>query len=121
MGLTAGILLVLISLAHNVYGEIKQMPALRSVTDDSTILGSHRIMVFQGGTVLLVIGLIQISVSIGLIELTGIAAYFLVLIVLINFFTALFIALIFHRTIFSSTIPQFVIFAIIIILQLIAL
>jgi len=49
MGIAAGILLVLISIAHNVYGEKKQIPALKKFTNDSIIIGSQRIMTFQGG------------------------------------------------------------------------
>jgi len=32
MGISAGILLVLISIAHIVYGELKQIPALKEIT-----------------------------------------------------------------------------------------
>ncbi len=121
MGITAGILLVLISIAHNIYGEKKQIPALKQLTKDSIIIGSQRIMIFQGGLLLLAVGLIQILVSLDVIVLTGMARYFPVGIVLINFCTALFITLIMHREILKITIPQFLLFILIISLQLLSL
>ena len=118
MGITAGILLVLISIAHNIYGEKKQIPALKELTKDSIIIGSKRIMIFQGGILLLIVGIIQILFSLNMIVLVGVARYFPVGIVLINFCTALFITIFFHKEILKITIPQFVIFIGIIILQL---
>lgn len=121
MGMTAGILLILISIAHNIYGEKIQIPALKKHTLDSIQIGSQRIMVFQGGLLLLAVGIIQILVSIDLITLTGVSRFFLVGIVLINFITALFIAIFFHREILKITAPQFALFIVIIGLQLLSL
>jgi hypothetical protein len=121
MGLAAGILLVTISIAHNIYGEKKQIPALKELTEDSTAIGSQRIMIFQGGIVLLAVGIVQILISIDLMVLTGVARYFPVGIVLINFCTSLLIILIAHRVILKITIPQFVIFIAIITLQFLSL
>ena len=117
MGITAGILLVLMSVAHNLFGEMRQRPALERITKDDVIIGSQRIMVFQGGFLLLAVGIIQIMVSADLIVLTGIARYFPIGIVFINFFTALIITALFHRTIFRITIPQFAVFLLIMLLQ----
>jgi len=121
MGIAAGILLVLISIAHNVYGEKKQIPALKKFTNDSIIIGSQRIMTFQGGVILLAVGIVQLLVSAGIIELIGVARYFLVAIVLINFLTTLFVAGGWHREIFKITLPQFILFIVIISLQLLSL
>ena len=121
MGIAAGILIVLIGIAHNIYGEKNQIPELKKVSDDPVKIGSLRIMIFQGGILLLAVGIIQILVSTKVIQLPGISAYFLVGIVLINFITSLFIAAIFHREIFKITIPQFVVFTAIIVLQILAL
>jgi hypothetical protein len=121
MGMTAGILLIFISIAHNIYGEKIQITALKKHTQDSILIGSQRIMVFQGGLLLLAVGIIQILVSINLITLPGVARFFLVGIVLINFFTALFVAIFFHRQILKITGPQFVLFIVIITLQLLSL
>ena len=119
--MTAGILLILISIAHNIYGEKIQLPALKKHTDDSIQIGSQRIMVFQGGLLLFAVGIIQVLVSMQLITLTGMARFFPVGIVLINFFTALFIAIFLHRELLKITVPQFILFSCIISLQLLSL
>ena len=121
MGITAGILLILISIAHNIYGEKIQIPALKRHTEDSIQIGSQRIMIFQGGLLLLAVGIIQVLVSMDLIILTGVARYFLVGIVLINFLTALLMTLFFHQEILKITVPQYVLFIVIISLQLLSL
>ncbi len=121
MGITAGILLVLMSIAHNIYGEIKQIPDLKKLTQDSITIGSQRIMIFQGGILLFSVGIIQILNSASIIELNGVARYFPVGIVLINFCTALFTTVIAHKEILKITRPQFVIFIVIIGLQLLSL
>jgi len=121
MGIIAGILLILISIAHNIYGEKIQIPALRKHTTDPIQVGSQRIMIFQGGLLLLAVGIFQVLVSIELVTLTGVARFFLPGIVLINFFTALFIAIFFHREILRITAAQFALFIVIICLQLLSL
>ena len=85
------------------------------------MIGSQRIMIFQGGILLLAVGIVQILVSINLIELTGVARYFPVGIVLINVCTSLFIILFAHKEILKITVPQFVVFIAIITLQLLSL
>lgn len=121
MGIAAGIIIILISIAHNIYGEKKQIPELKRITNDSILIGSLRIMIFQGGILLLAVGIIQVLASANFIQLTGISAYFPVGIVLINFITSLIIAGFIHREVFKITIPQFVIFSIIIVLQLLSI
>jgi hypothetical protein len=121
MGITAGILLILISIAHNIYGEKIQIPALKKYTNDSIQIGSQRIMIFQGGLLLFAAGVIQLLVSLQMIILTGLSRFFPVGIVLINFLTALFITLFLHREILKITIPQFILFTVIIILQVLSL
>ena len=121
MGLTAGILIILISIAHNIYGEKKQIPELKKVTSDPVMIGSLRIMIFQGGILLLAVGIVQLLISINMIQLSGLAIYFPVGIVLINFLTSLVIAIVAHKEIFKITIPQFIFFAIIISLQILSL
>ncbi|MEN8194287.1 MAG: hypothetical protein ABFS12_15810 [Bacteroidota bacterium] len=121
MGLIAGILLVLLGIVHNIYGEKKQIPALKELTKDSIMIGSLRVMVIQGGILLLAVGIIQILVSVSLIELTGVASWIPVGIVLLNFCTFLFIALIKHKELLKLTIPQMIIFIVIITLQLLSI
>ena len=121
MGIAAGIIIILISIAHNIYGEKKQVPELKKVSNDSIMIGSLRIMIFQGGILLFAVGIIQVLVSADIIQLPGISAYFPVGIVFINFITSLIIAGFIHREVFKVTIPQFVVFAIIIVLQFLSL
>jgi len=121
MGIAAGIIIILISIAHNIYGEKKQVPELKKVTNDSIMIGSLRIMIFQGGILLFAVGIIQVLVSVDRIQLPGISAYFPVGIVLINFITSLILAGFIHREVFKVTIPQFVVFSIIIVLQFLSL
>lgn len=121
MGMAAGVIIILISIAHNIYGEKKQLPELKKVTNDSILIGSLRIMIFQGGILLFAVGIIQVLVSADIIQLHGISAYFPVGIVLINFITSLMIAVFIHREVFKVTIPQFVVFAIIIPIQFLSL
>jgi hypothetical protein len=121
MGIAAGIIIILISFAHNIYGEKKQIPELKKISNDSIMIGSLRIMIYQGGVVLLAVGIIQVLASANTIQLLGISAYFPLGIVLINFITSLIIAGFIHKEVFKVTIPQFVIFIIIIILQIISL
>ena len=121
MGIAAGIMIIIISIAHNIYGEKKQIPELKKITNNSIIIGSYRIMIFQGGILLLAVGIVQVLVSTNIIQLPGISAYFPVGIVIINFITSLTIAGIIHREIFKITIPQFAIFSIIIALQILSL
>jgi len=121
MGIAAGILLVLISIAHNIYGEKKQIPALKEITKDPIIIGSQRIMIFQGGVLLFAVGIIQILTSLDIIVLTGVARYFPVGIVLLNVCISLLFILLAHKEILKITIPQFIIFIVIISLQLLSL
>ena len=121
MGITAGILLVIISIAHNIYGEKKQVPALKQLTKDSIIIGSQRIMIFQGGLLILAVGIIQILVSLDIVVLTGVGRYFPVGIVALNFCTALIITLFAHKEVLKITVPQYIIFIIILFLQLFSL
>lgn len=121
MGVVAGVLLVLLSIAHNVYGERKQVPDMKTITDDEIVIGSLRVMVFQGGLLLLAVGIIQILSAIGAIELVGIARYFPVGIIVLNLSTFLLIALLVHRELLKITVPQLLIFSVIIVLQLLSL
>lgn len=121
MGVAAGIILILISIAHNIYGEKKQIPELKAISSDPIMIGALRIMIYQGGILLFVTGIIQVLSSVHFIELPGISAYFPLGVVLLNFLTSLIIILLIHREVLKITIPQFVIFTIIIVLQYLSL
>ncbi|MBI1277274.1 MAG: hypothetical protein GC179_04010 [Anaerolineaceae bacterium] len=121
MGLIAGILLVLLSFAHNIYGERKQIHDLKALTNDPIMIGSLRVMIFQGGVLLLAVGIIQILIGLGAIELVGIARFFPVGIVLLDFVTFLAVTALFHRELFRITIPQIILFVLIIVLLLVSI
>lgn len=121
MGIAAGIIIILMGIAHNVYGEKKQIPALKELTQDSIMIGSLRIMIYQGGILLLAVGVVQVLVSAHILELSGIAIYFPVGTVILNVITSLMIAALLHQEIFKITIPQFVIFALVIVLQILSI
>lgn len=117
----SAILLIIISIVHFIYGEKKQIPDLKKITADSIMIGSLRIMIIQGGFVILFAGIIQMLVALDVIVLGGIARYFPLSLVLINFVVALSTTLLMHREIFKITLPQFVIFGVIFVLQILAL
>ena len=121
MDLIAGIIIVLISIAHIVYGEKKQLPDLKALTGDSVMIGSLRIMIYQGGFLLFAVGIIQILVSRDIIALRGVARYFPLGIVSINFLTALIISVFAHRKILRTITPQIIVFIVIIGLLLFSL
>lgn len=121
MGVVAGVLIVLLSVAHIVYGEKKQIPDLKQLTTDPVMLGSLRVMIIQGGLLLLAVGIFQILASAGSIELAGVARYIPVGIILLNFCTFLFIAVLIHRELLRITVPQMVVFILIIGLQILSL
>ena len=121
MGIIVGVLIIMMSIAHNIYGEKKQIPELKKLTSNPIMIGSLRIMIFQGGILLLAVGVVQILMSFQVINLPGISVYFPVGVVLINFLTSLIIAAFIHREIFKVTIPQFVIFILIIVLQFLSI
>ena len=78
-------------------------------------------MIFQGGILLFAVGIIQILVSIDTVVLTGVSRYFPVGVVAINFCTALIITVFAHKEVLKITIPQYILFIIIMCLQLFSL
>lgn len=121
MELAAGILIIIISIIHVIYGEKQQISVLSKITDDSKLIGSFRVMSFQGGFLLFAVGLIQILNFLKIITLLGIAIYFPVGIICINILTFLLIAILKHKKLFSIIAFQLVIFTIIITLQILAI
>jgi len=121
MGTTAGILLILTGIAHNYYGEKYQIPVLKTKTDDDEIIGTLRVMVYQIGILIIAVGIVQVLVGMGIIEISGVAKYFLVGIVFIIFMTFLFISIFKHQVLFKMSPAQIVIFTLIMGLQFLAL
>lgn len=121
MILSSGILILIVGIIHIVYGEIVQIPGLEEFIQDPIIIGSTRVMIFQGGIILIAIGAIQILKGLKIIKLKGIGALFPLGIICLNFGTFLLIALITHIELLSISIPQILIFSIIIILLVLSL
>ena len=121
MELALGLMLIFMSIVHVIYGEKKQVEVLKKSTSDSVLIGSFRVMSLQGGILLFAVGVIYILSFIGVLPLTGTAAYFPVSIILLNIFSLLIVAITKHKDLLKATVPQFIIFAIIVTLQILAI
>jgi len=106
---------------HIVYGEIVQISGLKAFIQDTIIIGSTRVMIFQGGIILIALGAIQILKGLKIVKLNGIGALFPSGIICLNLGTFILIALIKHIELLSISIPQILIFSIIIILLVLSL
>jgi hypothetical protein len=121
MEFALGITLIFMSIVHVIYGERKQVDVLKKLTSNSILIGSFRVMSLQGGILLFAIGIVYILSYIGTISLTGIAAYFPVSIILLNILSLLVISLTKHRDLLKIMVPQLIIFAILIALQILVI
>ena len=121
MELAAGILIIIMSILHIIYGEKKPLAALNKITNDSILIGSVRVMSLQGGLLLLFVGLLHILNYMNVISLWGIAAYIPVCIISINLYAFLLVAIFMHRKLFSIIAFQLIVFAIIIVLQMLSI
>lgn len=117
MKLIVGIILILMSVVHIIYGEKMQTNILKKLKADSILIGSFRSMSLQGGLILFAVGLMEILVYLGIIELLGIAEYIPLGIVSLNMIAVLAVALLKHRDLIKATVPQFIIFSFILLLQ----
>ena len=115
--LVVGIILVFMSIVHLIYGEKMQVNILKKLEVNNILIGSYRVMSLQGGLLLFAVGVVEIMVYAGLIELTGFAIFIPLGIICINVMSVFIVAIVKHQELFKATIPQFLIFAIIIILQ----
>lgn len=121
MGFIAGILLVLMATAHIVYGERKLLPDLATKLNDPFLLGSMRVMSVQGGMVLLSVGVLELLVAGNEVLLTGLAQYIPVGLVLVNVLTFLGVTILKHPILIKYTVPQLILFGLIVLLQLLSL
>ena len=121
MELAAGILVIIISVLHIIYGERQPIASLSKLTDDSILIGSVRVMSLQGGVLLFAVGIIHVLNYLNVIGLSGIAVYFPVGVVGINLLIFLLVALLKHRSLFSIISFQMIVFTIIIILQILSI
>ena len=117
MKLTAGIILIFMSIIHVVYGEKMQVNQLKKLEANDMLIGSFRVMSLQGGLLLFVVGIVEIMVYAGIIAFTGFAVFIPVGIVCLNVLSVFIIALLKHPELLKATVPQFIIVAIILILQ----
>ncbi len=107
--------------AHIAYGKKVQIPRLKKETDDEVSIGSVRVMVWQGCMALLLAGLLQLLLALGEIGLPGIAAYIPIALVSVNLLTFLIVSAAKHRKLIATSVPQLLIFVIILALQVFAL
>ncbi|WP_407269743.1 hypothetical protein [Radiobacillus sp. PE A8.2] len=118
MKLAAGIILILMSVVHVIYGEKMQVDELKKVKANNMLIASLRVMSLQGGIVVFAVGLVEVLTFAEIIALTGFAAFIPVGIICINVLSVLIISMIKHRELLKATLPQLIIFSVIIILQL---
>lgn len=121
MKLIVGIILIFMSIVHIIYGEKMQTNILKKLKADSILIGSFRSMSLQGGLLLFAVGVMEIMVYLGLIELIGIAVYIPLGIVSLNMAAVLAVALLKHRDLIKATVPQFIIFSFILLLQVLSI
>jgi len=118
--LAAGIILILMSIIHVVYGEKVQVSELKQLKAKNLLIGSMRVMSLQGGVLLFAVGMVEIMVFFHLVNLTGFATYMPLGIVCLNVISVFIVAFIKHPELIKATIPQFLIILIIITLQLLS-
>jgi hypothetical protein len=121
MPIVSGSLIVILAVIHIVYGEMVQMRGLGRLVTDPIILGSTRVMIYQGGVILLGVGIIQLLKGMKRIRLAGAAAYIPVGIIILNILTFLAVSVITHRCLLNVALPQLIVFVIIIVLMLVEL
>lgn len=121
MKLMVGVILILISVVHVIYGEKKLVKELMVLKADNSLIGSLRVMSLQGGVLLLFVGLIELMIYIGAITLFGISRFFPLGIICLNVICCLIVSIFKHRELIKAMIPQLLIFFIIIIIQLLSI
>lgn len=117
MEILAGLLTLFIGIAHSIYGEKVQIKELLQQNNSELVIGSTRIMIHQGGLLLVLVGVLQCMSAIGVVELVGIAEFFPMAIILNSFIVFLIITIGKHRVILKETIPQIGVFLLILFLQ----
>jgi hypothetical protein len=115
--LVIGIMLIFISIVHVIYGEKMQVNELKKIEVNNILIASYRVLSLQGGLLLFAVGVVEILVYARLIVFTGFAIFIPLGIICLNVISVFIVAIGKHQELFKVTIPQFLIFAIIIILQ----
>ncbi|MCD7034158.1 hypothetical protein LRR81_07920 [Metabacillus sp. GX 13764] len=117
MKLITGIILIILSVIHVLYGEKKLLKELADLGADQTLTGSVRVMTVQGGALLFATGVIELLSYSKAIQLSGIAGYFPLGLVCINVISCILVIVFKHRELLKIVFPQLVIFLIIIVLM----
>jgi len=112
MSLQGGLLLFAVGVVEIMVYALKKLEA------NNTLIGSFRVMSLQGGLLLFAVGVVEIMVYAGIIGLTGFAIFIPLGIVCLNVISVFIVAIVKHKELFKVIIPQFLIFGVIIILQL---
>lgn len=120
MKLVVGIILIFMSIVHVIYGGKMQVNILKKLEANNILIGSFRVMSLQGGLLLFAVGVVEIMVYAGLIGLTGFAIFIPLGIVCLNVISVFIVAIVKHQELFKAIIPQFLIFGVIIILQVLS-
>lgn len=121
MKLVVGIILIFMSIVHVIYGEKLQVNILKKLEANNILIGSFRVMSLQGGLILFAVGVIEIMVYAGLIGLSGFAIFIPLGIVCLNVISVFIVAIVKHKELSKVIIPQFLIFSIIILLQVLSI
>ncbi|MBN2071309.1 MAG: hypothetical protein JW814_07630 [Candidatus Krumholzibacteriota bacterium] len=121
MAILTGILILLIGIVHIIFGEVSQIPELMKHLDDPAIIGSVRVMIYQGGVILLGVGLLQFLRGLNRVQLRGVASWIPVGIIILNIFTFILVGLLFDLIVIRIAFPQLIIFLIIIVLMIVEL
>ncbi|EWG12299.1 hypothetical protein [Cytobacillus firmus] len=98
-----------------------QVNLLKNLGASNILIGSFRAMSLQGGLLVFIVGAAEILVYAGLIELTGFAAYIPMGILCINVISVFIVAFLKHPELIKATIPQFIFFSAIIIIQFLSI
>lgn len=96
MKLVVGIILIVMSIVHVIYGEKMQVNVLKKLGVNNILIGSYRVMSFQGGLLLFAVGVVEIMVYTGLIVLTGFAIFMPLGIVCLNVISVFIVAIVKH-------------------------
>ncbi|WP_248930398.1 hypothetical protein [Paenibacillus hamazuiensis] len=113
----AGIVLIVMSIAHVIYGEVMHITALKSMAADDFLIGSYRAMSLQGGLLLAAVGIVELLSAERVISLPGFTAFIPLGIVSINLIAFAVIIAAGYRHLLQYSIPQLPVFIIIIGIQ----
>lgn len=118
MKLAAGLILIVLSVIHVIYGEKMQVSILKQTGVDRVLIGSYRVMSLQGGLFLLAGGAIELLSYTGLLSLTGFTAFVPMGMIAINLIGFLVVSVFKHQELLKLTVPQLVIFGVVLGLQI---